>query len=264
MSFRDVFDWPSDSSDAGGEDVLGRILDGMPWDGPDSLLGTDSAVLIERSDLQIRLANTPLRRAEVNSLVDRMYGWRGYLLDHGEVLPRYDAGQMTLQACEQGQTIGTLTLSVDSAFGLQADDLYRDEIDQLRQQGRKVCELTRLAVDNRSHSMELLASLFHLLHLIGCQLGVSDAVIEVNPRHVAFYKRLLGFQQIGERRQCARVDAPAVLMHVEASYVQAQIAQHAGQRATQARSSLYPYFFSLLEAEGLNQRIGQLATLRVV
>jgi len=262
MSFRDAFDWPLNSDISTGDDAIGSLPDCMQWDGSDALLGSDSMFLVERSDFQIRLANTPVRRAEVNSLVDRMYGWRGYLLDHGEALPRYDAGQMTLQACEQGETVGTLSLSLDSGQGLQADELYRAEIDQLRLSGRKVCELTRLAVDNRANSMELLASLFHLLHLIGCQMGASDAVIEVNPRHVAFYKRLLGFQQIGERKQCARVDAPAILMHVEASYVQAQIAKLSGLRDKQpkARASLYPYFFSLSEAEGLAQRIGRLVS----
>ncbi|MBK7424074.1 MAG: long-chain N-acyl amino acid synthase, partial [Propionivibrio sp.] len=43
----------------------------------------------------------------------------------------------------------------------------------------------------------------------------SDAVIEVNPRHSRYYQRLLGFRQIGRRRQCRRLDAPVVLMHQE-------------------------------------------------
>jgi hypothetical protein len=39
--------------------------------------------------------------------------------------------------------------------------------------------------------------------------------MEVNPRHVGYYQRCLGFQQIGDLRQCQRVDAPAVLLHQE-------------------------------------------------
>ena len=43
--------------------------------------------------------------------------------------------------------------------------------------------------------------------------AASDAVIEVNPRHARYYQRTLGFRQIGELRQCQRVEAPAVLLH---------------------------------------------------
>ena len=39
--------------------------------------------------------------------------------------------------------------------------------------------------------------------------------MEVNPRHVRYYQRCLGFRQLGEVRQCLRVDAPAVLLHQE-------------------------------------------------
>ena len=43
----------------------------------------------------------------------------------------------------------------------------------------------------------------------------SDAVIEVNPRHARYYQQRLGFEKIGNLRQCPRVNAPAVLLHQE-------------------------------------------------
>ncbi|GAB3248779.1 hypothetical protein GCM10027296_11770 [Chitinimonas naiadis] len=236
----------------------GFIVTQTQWDSPDTTLGSEGQLLVEREHFQIRLANTRANHADIGLLVDRMYSWRGYMLDRSEDDVLSGLGRTTLQACSSESTLGTLTLNIDTGHGLQADDLYKREIDVLRSQGRKVCELTRLAVDNRSSSMELLASLFHLLHLFGRHMGMSDAVIEVNPRHVGFYRRLLGFQVAGEQRTCARVEAPAVLMHVEASYVEAQIARHAG-RLEKARQSLYPYFFPLSEVEGLSQRIFQVS-----
>ena len=37
-------------------------------------------------------------------------------------------------------------------------------------------------------------------------------VIEVNPRHVRYYERMLGFEVIGPERMNPRVEAPAVLL----------------------------------------------------
>jgi hypothetical protein len=44
--------------------------------------------------------------------------------------------------------------------------------------------------------------------------GVTDAFIEVNPRHATYYKRLYGFETAGSPRTCPRVNAPAVLLRL--------------------------------------------------
>lgn len=61
---------------------------------------------------------------------------------------------------------------------------------------------------------------------------------------------MLGLCQIGEERICHRVHAPAVLMHLELDYVDAKVASLAGSCESRERS-LYPYFFSQQEEEGL-------------
>jgi hypothetical protein len=86
----------------------------------------------------------------------------------------------------------------------------------------------------------------------------DDIVIEVNPRHVAYYKRMLGFTQAGAQRMCERVSAPAVLLHLPCSYAAEQIARHGGHQTSEGRS-LYPYFFSTKEEEGLCGRLERLA-----
>jgi hypothetical protein len=67
--------------------------------------------------------------------------------------------------------------------------------------------------------------------------------IEVNPRHVAFYKRMLNFSPAGDCKICPRVDAPAVLLHCEVDYMRQQVALHGGHRGGTKRS-LYPFFCS--------------------
>ena len=90
---------------------------------------------------------------------------------------------------------GTVSLRLDSLAGLAADALYRVEVDALRFDGRRVCEFTRLAVDTARLSQPVLAGLFHTVYLFAQRIRNFDfVVIEVNPRHVGFYRRSLGFR----------------------------------------------------------------------
>ena len=73
-------------------------------------------------------------------------------------------------------------------------------------------------------------------------------LIEVNPRHVRYYERMLGFKVIGSERLNRSVRAPAVLLMADFSYIMAQVGEFGGQpeRAATERS-LYPFVFSLQE-----------------
>ena len=218
-------------------------------------------LLIERSDFHIRLANSRGRRNRSSLLIQRMYSWRGYHSKANED-PVQHADQVTLQACRDDNVFGTLTVNFDSESGLAANVLYRDEIDVYRNAGAKVSEVTQLAVDPDHGSKEVLGALFHLAHMLCVLRGISDVFIEVNPRHVAFYSRMLNFQQAGECKICERVSAPAVLLHLEVAYMTEQIARFGGHHG-RGKRSLYPYFFSRQEQEGLPCRIlGQTPQLR--
>ena len=227
-----------------------------PYD--DEAISDAEEILLERSDFQVRLADTRGRRSKSSVLINRMYSWRGYKRGTQND-PSQDINRITLQACHADSVFGTLTVAFDSETGLAADNLYRAEIDAYRDAGAKVCELTRLAVDPRDGSKEVLGALFHLAYIYGGLLrGATDVFIEVNPRHVSFYQRMLDFHQAGECRMCERVDAPAVLLHLEVAYVAEQIVRHGGHRG-RGKRSLYPYFFSKQEEEGLAQRIARMS-----
>jgi ribosomal protein S18 acetylase RimI-like enzyme len=202
---------------------------------------------LECNDYSVRRAATVLEYMGTASLVKQMYSRRGYLTEGITPLPRHD-NTITLDAHDAQQIMATLTIRFDSHdTGLFADALYVKEIDQFRATGRKVCELTKLAVDPRYGSKELMASLFQLAYLYAHVIhGATDTCIEVNPRHVGFYKRMLGFQEIGEARTCPRVNAPAVLLHIECDYMRRQIARHSGKAHgyRSSEKSLYPYFLN--------------------
>ena len=61
--------------------------------------------------------------------------------------------------------------------------------------------------------------------------GVTDVFIEVNPRHVAFYSRALGFVVLGDERICARVGAPSVLLHLDVEILDEQLGFSDGKPA---------------------------------
>src|SRR6476469_2537523 len=126
----------------------------------------DEEILLERSDFQVRLADTRGRRNKSSLLINRMYSWRGYK-GSTNTDPSADVNRITLQACHADTVFGTITVAFDSQLGLAADALYRAEIDAYRNAGAKVCELTRLAVDPKDGSKEVLGALFHLAYIYG-------------------------------------------------------------------------------------------------
>ncbi len=158
----------------------------------------------------------------------KRYEGRGYLTSTTLV----SAHSCTFSAYDEGRLSGTVTLRLDSEDGLAADELYGDETRALREQGHKICEFTRLAVDTAHISYPVLAALFHTVFLFAQKLrGFDYAVIEVNPRHVGYYRRALGFEAIGGRRHNTRVNAPAVLMGVSFDVIASKLEHHAGKGA---------------------------------
>ncbi len=215
-----------------------------------------SQIALQEEKFKIRFASTPDRRESASLLVKKMYSWRGYAVDD---LAQQEANRITLVASLHEQVIGTLTLGFDSPAGLLADQMYREEVDRLRAQGRRVGEFIKLAADRDIHSMRVLAALFHLAYIYGRNIHqYTDAVIEVNPRHVGFYRKILGFEQIGPERMCPRAQAPAVLLSLSADYVAEKVRQFGGLREkAKGEHSLYPWFFSPEEEEGITRRLMQ-------
>src|SRR5688500_37376 len=212
----------------------------------------DPNCVLKRGDYSIRLTDPAGRRSEVSALIKRMYSWRGYSTEN---IPISSDNQTTLEAFSGPDLVGTLTLRLDSKEGLLADELYKEKISTFRKMDRKICELSKLAIDPQFSSKELLAYLFNLAYICGRIIHrATDFFIEVNPRHAAYYKRMLGFCQLGEIRNCQRVSAPAVLLHLELDYVDAQVSSLAGSRQPRERS-LYPYFLPQHEEKKVVNRI---------
>lgn len=205
---------------------------------------------------KIRLANSEGVRSSASYLIRKMYGWRGYAVS--PVAP--DRRPITIVASDSERALATISIGFDSRQKLLVDALYGAEVERLRAKGARLCEFTRLAVDRNEQSREVLAMMFHIAYMYARRFAkCTDLLIEVNPRHVRFYRAMLGFEVLGEERTCSRVNAPAVLLRLDLAYCEEQIARYGGHRElAQTMRSLYPLAFSRREEDGICGRLREL------
>lgn len=220
--------------------------------------------IVQRNDFGIRMADTRKKFDRVEMLVTRMYRQRGYKLDLGQPRARSGISQLstvTLEACRDRRTVGTITVSLDRPEGLHAEELYSDEIKPFRCADSKLCEFNRLALDIEQCGKEALGHLFHLAFIFAYPIHrATDLFIEVNPRHAGFYRRKLGFELIGEERMCRRVQAPAVLLHQKLSFLSDQILRYGGLKAPENKT-FYAFFMPSWEERQLVEEIAGMLAL---
>jgi hypothetical protein len=204
-----------------------------------SFLRSDSVELVSRDTEFGRIEIRALMDGTGHALLERRYASRGYRLSR--------SADVTLGAYFEGRLVSTLGLRRDGG-NLAADQSFPTEMAGMRRQGWQLCEFTRLAADPDGPSKLVLASLFHLAYLHAAHhWGAEFLVIEVNPRHKAFYRRMLDFQPHGEERLHRSVGAPAVLMSLSLAYGATQVRQYGGslnEDEDNRSRTLFPYFFS--------------------
>ena len=203
---------------------------------------------------KIRMVDSQGHRQAAGLLVRRRYAWRGYRVGG---VDRVQPNRLTLSACDFDDVVATISVGLDSDAGLFVDQLYGDEIDPLRVPGRKLCEFTKLAVEASVRSRPVLAALFHIAYIHARRINrCTDLFVEVNPRHVAFYRQMLDFTECGSERIDPRVGASAVLLRLDLAVAERRIAEMGG-RAELARThrSLYPHFFATNEESQIERRL---------
>lgn len=221
---------------------------------PSSLLSRPDDADSKPCVFKIRLASDRAQLKSASVLIRRRYDWRGYKADG---VTKQGPDFITLVASHGDETLATLSVGLDSMAGLLADELYPDQVQVLRRLDYRLCEFVKLAVDASSQSKALLATLFHVAFIYAKKIhGRSHVLIEVNPRHVNFYKAALGFEAIGDPRLNPRVDAPAVLMLLDLEHAADQIKLLGGRRDLRRRArSIYPYICSPEEEECIRMRL---------
>jgi hypothetical protein len=103
-------------------------------------------------------------------------------------------------AREAGRVVVTCTLVADNTLlGLPMEAVYGAEVDGLRQQGRRLAEITSLAVAELSQRefLPVFTSMLRLMKQYHVSRGGDTWVITIDPRHRNFYCKVLGYQPLG-------------------------------------------------------------------
>jgi hypothetical protein len=168
----------------------------------------------------IAVRSDQIRAAE--DLVCRRYAWRGLRTAPAAATPlssTEEGSRVVLLAQNAGQLMGTLTVRRDTPQGLLAENTYADEIHGMRSEGRRLGEVVRLAIEQGADSRFALDALVQSAYIITRVIqGLTHLVIEVNPRHVRFYERVLGFVVAAAERFCERAGAPSVLLCLDLEF----------------------------------------------
>jgi len=170
----------------------------------------------------IKIANDFRTRRSAYELIYQLYREKGYAdpNDSGLWLSLYNLlpDTTTLVVLREDEVVATLTVVFDDILGLPSNGLYKEEIDLLREAGRKPAEIISLGVadEGRRASQDILVKLFNYVYLVSRRLkSATDFVITVNPHHAAYYRRALLFEEWGPEHNYEKVGgAPAVLLRL--------------------------------------------------
>ena len=195
--------------------------------------------------LDVRVAPCREKLTGAFELVYRSYLARGYIRPHsGGVVYQSTFGlssSRTIVALTQvGEVVGTLTLVRDNPLGLQLEATYSAEVQLLRNQGRKVAEVTCLAVEPAA-GFRPRAVFFALtqfaLHYAYWQ-RYDDLLLAIHPRHYRFYWHCFRVYPVGPCRPHGPAQGnPAVCCRIDM--------RHLGRNM---RPRLWQHYFSRMRS----------------
>jgi hypothetical protein len=183
--------------------------------------------------LDVGLATTREALDAASRLVHACYVRRGYVTpsDDGRHVSPYLAMPSTavFVARAEDAVVATVSLIVDSPLQLPSDELYAAELAAFRAAGRRLAEVSALAVDEdwRGAALGTLRTLVQVVGIYGRDIaGVDDLCIAVHPRHAPFYERLLRFRRFGDLRAYDAVNgAPALGLRLDLHQLDGPLAE---------------------------------------
>lgn len=183
---------------------------------------------ISRS-INVKIASTQSEWEQAFQLAASSYQARGYETPGANRMrfTPYHAlpDTLTFVAKHENEVVATFSVVMDNTLlGLPMEDIYPDEIADLRRQGRRLAETTTLA--DAGLSVREFVQVFVALIRLAMQHHRHNAgdtpVIVVNPRHRQFYTRILGFVRLGPMRSYAAVqDHPAEAFWIDYNLLKA-------------------------------------------
>jgi hypothetical protein len=197
----------------------------------------------------IKLAETRDEFAQSFALVYREYLASGYIKTPHSSEMHFSVFNFLPSTCvfifrTYLTVISTLTQIFDTPlFGLPMDALYKEELDPLRAQGRKITELSALATPKETRWCNLMVFLSRTMFEYSRMNGVDDICIMVNPKHVSFYKTMFLFEDFGPEKFYAGVGAPAVALRIDMKNIERNLLEK--YRNIEMETNMYEFFCKL-------------------
>lgn len=167
----------------------------------------------------IQVARSAQDKLAAYGLVYEIYQEKGFIEKSDDALwySIFDASSSTttLVVKKNAEVVGCLTMIFDSCIGLPADELFVDEVDLQRLNSQKIVEIVSLGIKkNVRGANRIFKKLFDVnLYFSYYFHGAEDCLITVNPSHVNFYEKKMGYKVLSDVRSFKKVNgAPAVLM----------------------------------------------------
>ncbi len=207
----------------------------------------------DRQQFWIRLPNTSARREKKALLSNPVYARKDY--PHDNIIRAIPHTNPLLVSNREGEVIGTVTEDMSSPEeGLLAEENSAQEVKELRERGKRICELNGLAADAGTNSNLVIAKLSHMALLYSWDLfDYTDGIVEVSPSHTRFYKNMRGFDQIRAERVYPRVNTIGILLHVDFFEADKWISRVGAHREKAVgNSSRYLYGFTKVDSDGMD------------
>ncbi|MCA2018002.1 hypothetical protein LDJ79_17915 [Vibrio tritonius] len=99
---------------------------------------------------------------------------------------------------ESTNVVGTVSIIFDSPMGLPMEEFCGDQINNIREEGGKVAEVTAFALNPNYTKYKVFLHLFKLLFQFAELKGVTDLCCSVAERHCRFYQKICLFEPLGE------------------------------------------------------------------
>lgn len=215
----------------------------------------------EYNEYEVSVANDFYTRQAAYFLLYKNYTEKEYISPNSYKLwySIHDSNKSTFTVVvkKAGKVIGAVTVNFKDEIDLPACQLFHEEIDQIRNLGHKVCEITSLAIDSKAiEATEILIKLFNYAYLVSKEIkACSGFIITVNPKHEPFYRRKLLFSQFGNIKDYKKVGgAPAAFLFLNFDKVTNTIID-IKQKETTKKESLRTLYISFDNSKELIKNI---------
>lgn len=201
----------------------------------------------------IKIANTLEEREAVFRLAYRVYLDKEYVKENNQewLVIDYDQNPSTaifIVKNSSGVVIASATLVFNDTSVLPTEKIYESEIRQIKTSGSKIVEVSRLVINpDFRNSKDILVLLFNYMFIYCYHVKHFDTVImQVNPRHKDYYRKLLNFKEVGGEKFCPIVqNAPAILLGIPLCAYYEEVIYYSKTKETDKKvRSLYQHFLN--------------------